>query len=162
MHYCMSDIHGEYDRFVEMLKLIQFTEDDYLFVIGDTIDRFRDGVRVLRHIMAEPNMFLIKGNHEKLLYDDIGPVYNYQAKELWLMNGGSRTRRDLMYRCTSRRGMISCVISSGRRRWYHLPSHPQMDFPRTGFCSYMGILHRMRKHVFGSALHRIWRISYRA
>ena len=100
MHYCMSDIHGEYDRFVEMLKLIQFTEDDYLFVIGDTIDRFRDGVRVLRHIMAEPNMFLIKGNHEKLLYDDIGPVYNYQAKELWLMNGGSRTRRDLMYRCT--------------------------------------------------------------
>lgn len=100
MHYCMSDIHGEYDRFIEMLKLIQFTEDDYLFVIGDTIDRFRDGVRVLRHIMAEPNMFLIKGNHEKLLYDDIGPVYNYQAKELWLMNGGSRTRRDLMYRCT--------------------------------------------------------------
>ena len=100
MHYCMSDIHGEYDRFIEMLKLIQFAEDDYLFVIGDTIDRFRDGVRILRHIMAEPNMFLIKGNHEKLLYDDIGPVYNYQAKELWLMNGGSRTRRDLMYRCT--------------------------------------------------------------
>lgn len=59
MHYCMSDIHGEYDRFIEMLKLIQFAEDDYLFVIGDTIDRFRDGVRVLRHIMAEPNMFLV-------------------------------------------------------------------------------------------------------
>ncbi len=59
MHYCMSDIHGEYDRFIEMLKLIQFAEDDYLFVIGDTIDRFRDGVRALRHIMAEPNMFLV-------------------------------------------------------------------------------------------------------
>lgn len=62
MHYCMSDIHGEYDRFIEMLKLIQFAEDDYLFVIGDTIDRFRDGVRVLRHIMAEPNMFLISSS----------------------------------------------------------------------------------------------------
>ena len=38
MHYCMSDIHGEYDRFVEMLKLIQFTEDDYLFVIGSVME----------------------------------------------------------------------------------------------------------------------------
>ena len=163
MHYCMSDIHGEYDRFVEMLKLIQFTEDDYLFVIGDTIDRFRDGVRVLRHIMAEPNMFLIKGNHEKLLYDDIGPVYNYQAKELWLMNGGSRTRRDLMYRCTRQeRHGYPALYRAGADDGTILPSHPQMDFPRTGFCSYMGILHRMRNHVFGSALHRIWRISYRA
>lgn len=35
MIYCMSDIHGELDRFKAMLDLINFSSDDTLYIIGD-------------------------------------------------------------------------------------------------------------------------------
>lgn len=34
MIYCMSDIHGELDRFKAMLDLINFSSDDTLYIIG--------------------------------------------------------------------------------------------------------------------------------
>ena len=40
MVYCISDIHGEYDRYLTMLDLIGFSEKDTLYVIGDCIDRY--------------------------------------------------------------------------------------------------------------------------
>lgn len=39
MIYCVSDIHGELDKFERLLTLIQFSENDHLYVIGDAIDR---------------------------------------------------------------------------------------------------------------------------
>ena len=44
MIYCMSDIHGELDRFKAMLDLINFSSDDTLYIIGDVIDRHPGGV----------------------------------------------------------------------------------------------------------------------
>lgn len=38
MVYCLSDIHGEFERFRRMLELIQFSGDDTLYVLGD-VDR---------------------------------------------------------------------------------------------------------------------------
>ena len=39
MIYCVSDIHGELDRFERLLTLIQFSENDHLYVIGNAIAR---------------------------------------------------------------------------------------------------------------------------
>lgn len=39
MIYCVSDIHGELDKFERMLKLIRFSDSDHLYIIGDVIDR---------------------------------------------------------------------------------------------------------------------------
>ena len=39
MHYVMSDLHGEYEKYLEMLKKIKFTDDDVLYVLGDVVDR---------------------------------------------------------------------------------------------------------------------------
>lgn len=43
MVYCMSDIHGDLEKFHSMLQLIRFSAKDTLFVIGDIIDRGPDG-----------------------------------------------------------------------------------------------------------------------
>ena len=51
MIYCMSDIHGELDRFKAMLDLINFSSDDTLYIIGDVIDRHPGGVEILKIIM---------------------------------------------------------------------------------------------------------------
>ena len=40
--YCISDIHGKRDAFYEMLKKINFKEEDHLYVLGDVIDRGKD------------------------------------------------------------------------------------------------------------------------
>lgn len=50
MIYCMSDIHGELDRFKAMLDLINFSSDDTLYIIGDVIDRHPGGVEILKII----------------------------------------------------------------------------------------------------------------
>ena len=97
MIYCMSDIHGELDRFKAMLDLINFSSDDTLYIIGDVIDRHPGGVEILKIIKDTPNMFMLLGNHEQMCLDTLGPNSVYGSRRLWLENGGSNTYRELLY-----------------------------------------------------------------
>ena len=47
MIYVMSDIHGEYDKYIKMLELINFSNADELYVLGDIVDRGKEPVKVL-------------------------------------------------------------------------------------------------------------------
>lgn len=58
MIYCISDIHGEVNRFTAMLDQIHFSTEDTLYIIGDVIDRALGGVDILKQIMAAFNMVL--------------------------------------------------------------------------------------------------------
>ena len=100
MIYCMSDIHGEYDRFQKMLELIKFSDSDTLYIIGDVIDRKPGGIDILKQIMSSNNMVLLLGNHEQMCLDTLGPNNVYGSRALWLQNGGSDTYRELMYMMT--------------------------------------------------------------
>lgn len=99
MIYCMSDIHGHYDRYQQMLQTISFSDEDVLYVLGDAIDRGPQGVDVVRDIMSRSNVVFLRGNHEQMCLADL-----YQrdpsARWLWQSNGGSPTRRQLLYKCT--------------------------------------------------------------
>lgn len=64
MIYCISDIHGDYIRYTTMLKMINFTEDDTLYVLGDILDRGDEGMKILLDMMLRPNVYPILGNHE--------------------------------------------------------------------------------------------------
>ena len=39
MNYIMSDLHGRYFEFLDMLKEINFKDEDILYILGDVIDR---------------------------------------------------------------------------------------------------------------------------
>lgn len=65
--YVISDIHGEYDKFIEMLNTIKFGKDDKLYVLGDMVDRGSKSMEVVQHVMISPNMEAIMGNHEEML-----------------------------------------------------------------------------------------------
>ena len=68
MVYVTADIHGKFDRLQALLAAADFSEEDFLFVLGDVIDRNGDGgVRILKWLLFQPNVQLILGNHEKLL-----------------------------------------------------------------------------------------------
>lgn len=97
MVYCMSDIHGEYERFREMLEKICFSEEDRLFLLGDLIDRGPDSVDLVLDVMSRKNVVFLLGNHEELCLDDL-VRHAYDARQRWAWNRGGETRRDLLYR----------------------------------------------------------------
>ncbi|MGL4801916.1 MAG: metallophosphoesterase [Cetobacterium sp.] len=89
MKYVMSDIHGNFDKYIEMLKLINFNEEDELYILGDIFDRGDKSLEILEHIQRNKNIFLIKGNHEAMYEecyeDEFRDVYS------WFCNGGNIT-----------------------------------------------------------------------
>ena len=65
--FVVSDIHGHFDTFQKLLKLIEFGPDDFMYINGDVIDRGRDGIPLLQFIMKQDNMEMFLGNHELMM-----------------------------------------------------------------------------------------------
>ncbi|MBE6664019.1 MAG: hypothetical protein E7602_05895 [Ruminococcaceae bacterium] len=64
MRYVLSDIHGEYDLFCALLKRIEFSENDTIYICGDIIDKGEKSIQLARYISSFENMHCIIGNHE--------------------------------------------------------------------------------------------------
>lgn len=63
-HWVMSDLHGDYEGYMSVLQKMNFSENDVLYVVGDVMDRGRGGIKILQHMMMQPNIYPILGNHE--------------------------------------------------------------------------------------------------
>ena len=48
--YVMSDIHGCYDEFMQMLDLISFSDYDELWIVGDVCDRGPKSMELLQKL----------------------------------------------------------------------------------------------------------------
>lgn len=64
MHYAVSDIHGEYEKYISMLKRIDFSDSDTLYVLGDVVDRGAGGIKILFDMLGRKNVVPIIGNHD--------------------------------------------------------------------------------------------------
>lgn len=96
MTYVLSDIHGHWPRFRSILKQIHLQPEDTLYVLGDVIDRYPHGLRVLRQIMAMENAKMLLGNHEYMLLRALGRPRDDNADDgralaHWYRNGGGVT-----------------------------------------------------------------------
>ena len=106
MIYVISDLHGyPHDKFLELLCKAGFGKEDYLFVLGDVVDRNGDGgVETLQWLIMQPNAELILGNHEAMLlacsfvFDEINTetIAAFDAEKMgiltdYLNNGGGAT-----------------------------------------------------------------------
>ncbi len=106
MIYVISDIHGCYDEYMELLKKINLKDSDTLYVLGDVVDRGPHPVKVLQDMMLRVNVFPIIGNHDyvaimllKKLCVEVTEenVENYLSEKdmqdymHWLKDGGQTT-----------------------------------------------------------------------
>lgn len=98
MIYVMSDIHGCFNEFKKMLKLIKFSPKDELYILGDIIDRGTSPIETLLYIKKQKNIHVLLGNHEYMMMDyfkekeyDENSTYCKDAKHLWIRNGGKIT-----------------------------------------------------------------------
>ncbi|MBQ2725207.1 MAG: metallophosphoesterase [Clostridia bacterium] len=64
MTYVMSDLHGQYEKYLKMLEKISFSEEDDLYIVGDVVDRGPQPVELLRDMSLRINVFPIMGNHD--------------------------------------------------------------------------------------------------
>ena len=69
MIYVISDLHGyPHEKFLALLDKAGFGKDDFLYILGDVVDRNGDGgVETLNWLMYQTNVQLILGNHESML-----------------------------------------------------------------------------------------------
>lgn len=69
MTYVISDLHGyPLEKLKKLLAKANFSEDDFLYILGDVVDKRGDGgVSILEWIMTQPNVQFILGNHEDML-----------------------------------------------------------------------------------------------
>ncbi len=106
MTYVISDLHGyPLEKFKKLLEMAEFSDDDFLYILGDVIDRNGDGgVEMLCWLLEQPNIQLILGNHEAMLlscefvFDEITnesvEAMNTKKVELlsnYMFNGGDVT-----------------------------------------------------------------------
>ena len=99
--YAVSDLHGHYDLFQKGLSTIAFSDNDYLYVLGDAIDRGKEGIRLLKYIMRQSNIDLLLGNHEVMMLNSVdfggGPLCIGRDTHIWLdYNGGWATLKDYL------------------------------------------------------------------
>ena len=95
--YCISDLHGHYQIFLEMLKKISFGDQDEMYVLGDCNDRGVFAYEIYDYIFKhDKNIHLIKGNHEVMMRDTmLVDDWKKPDARLWSQNGGKRTMEQL-------------------------------------------------------------------
>lgn len=94
MKYVMSDIHGMYDKYIDMLKLINFSDEDELYILGDIIDRGKDSMCIYKHIIQHSNIHMLKGNHELMYQEWVKQNLNFAYSD-WKYNGGNNTKKSM-------------------------------------------------------------------
>lgn len=108
--YVTSDLHGlPLADLKRLLNMVNFNDDDWLFILGDVIDRQNDGgIEILKWLLEQPNAQLILGNHEAMLlscdfvFEEITDesIGNFTQEKMELLmnytqNGGDVTLKTL-------------------------------------------------------------------
>lgn len=66
MIYVTSDIHGEYEKYIQLLEKISFSNEDTLYVLGDAVDRGPEPIKILQDMASRENVYFLRGNHEAM------------------------------------------------------------------------------------------------
>ena len=110
MTYVISDLHGyPLEKLKKLLEKAHFYENDFLYILGDVVDRNGDGgVEILTWLLSQPNVQLILGNHEAMLlaceflFDEIteDSISSFDSEKMeiltnYQLNGGDVTLKAL-------------------------------------------------------------------
>lgn len=110
MIYVISDLHGyPLEKLKKLLEKAHFDENDFLYILGDVVDRNGDGgVEILTWLLSQPNVQLILGNHEAMLlaceflFDEIteDSISSFDSEKMeiltnYQLNGGDVTLKAL-------------------------------------------------------------------
>ncbi len=102
MNYAVADLHGSYDKFKRLLKEIKFSDNDFLYVVGDIVDYGEEPIELLTDLSMRYNVIPILGDHDYRAYKLLceldkmlkggspDPEIIGEMTE-WIVDGGQRT-----------------------------------------------------------------------
>lgn len=112
---CIGDIHGCYDKLIDVLDRCRFSDTDILYSVGDFTDRGKQNVKTLDFLMELNNFKPVCGNHDLWNYEylhpakpwtytspidkktksGVSPYISREAEECWIRwNGGRNTEKE--------------------------------------------------------------------
>ncbi len=111
MTYAVSDIHGCWNKYKDLLRKVDLGIDDTLYVLGDVIDRGPDGFKLMLDMARRPNVVNLMGNHEAMAIDALSRIWNtvqkggeidlseddIEAVDRWFDNGGELSLADFLW-----------------------------------------------------------------
>lgn len=120
MIYAVSDIHGCYDKFLGLLDLIRFSDEDTMYILGDMVDRGKDGIKLLLDLMDRKNVVALRGNHDHSAYlmlkhfamsaDSYDAESLIEAFRLWIADGGYDTYKEFKKLKSADRRIIAFLM----------------------------------------------------
>lgn len=93
--WCIADLHGHLEIWEKVKEIIG--PDDYIYVLGDCVDRGPQSWETLKAVYNDPQACLLKGNHEDMLvkacedYLEDDYMWDYKSYMLCYHNGGKDT-----------------------------------------------------------------------
>ena len=103
MVYVISNIHGNYTKFKEMLDKISFSDNDIMYVLGDVVDYGDEAMELVCDLSVRMNVYPVMGEHDAMAYkmlsgfDDMvrngkTPDAEFISEmQAWSRDGGDKT-----------------------------------------------------------------------
>ena len=102
MTYVVSNLHGCFDKFKKLLKEIHFSDNDIMYVLGDTVDHGDEPIELLCDLSMRYNVISILGECDYRAYrllTEINKMLSGEAPDSellsemaqWMQNGGQKT-----------------------------------------------------------------------
>ena len=129
MIYVMSDLHGCHELFRRMLRKIEFSDQDDLYILGDFVDRGDTPIPLLLDCMERINVYPLLGNHEVIMMlcidglpaeatpANVMQFYTPQGLEYysaWMQNGGLITMNQFLALKPPRRAELLAYLHEFR------------------------------------------------
>lgn len=89
--YAIGDIHGEFDKLLKLISLLNLKKEDLLVFLGDYIDRGKKSFEVIEYLYElnkKYNCIFLRGNHELMLRQYLT---GKPEGDFYLYNGGRTT-----------------------------------------------------------------------
>lgn len=102
MTYVVSNIHGCYDKFKQLLSDIKFKESDIMYILGDMVDHGEDPIGLICDVSMRYNVLPILGEADynalemltaldKMLLGSTPDADALSRMAEWMSNGGAST-----------------------------------------------------------------------
>lgn len=146
-----TDIHGNYNTFMELLnKIPQSEKDKGIVVCGDLIDRGPKSKQVVQYII-DNNILCVRGNHENMMIDWVNDGCSlFDRNSLFLINGGSQTMNSYRFEDGDNKGEVDYELMKTHAKWMDsLPYYIEFPEIKNSDGRYLVISH--------SAVAQIWK-----
>lgn len=97
MIYVMSNLNGKFEEFFKMLSNINFKKEDKLYILGNSILKGPDGIKLLLYIMENNNIKLLLGEDELTILKalkDLERKFVSGIYREWINNQGIKSLED--------------------------------------------------------------------